>query len=615
MFACSDFTMNLSNCSLTTAQVELLDKGLTYIPVPHKIQLAKLAEGRDRNIRNLKLRDYFRDKNDKYDPKAFINRFKDRSQWVPPNRGLTLEAQRAAKDIANFSERLLKGKICQERTGLAVQLRKSKPNLTRDQLRALQELRNDNRLVIKPADKGGAVVVMDRERYKAEGLRQLTNPHYYREINASLGLETARQINAIITSLYQKGKIDRKQLTYLSTHKADKPRPFYLLPKVHKPRNKWPHPQQPEGRPIVSDSGSETERICEFIDYYLQPLASQHAAYVKDTYDFLNKVRGQSIPENAFLVTGDVTALYTNMSIDRSMAVIKETFDNNPDPNRPDVEILQLLEIALTRNDFEFAGRMFLQVCGTAMGKRFAPSLANIYMRKFDELAMTGSDGKPENYFRFLDDIFFVWRGSLQQLKSFESYINTLVPGIKVTLNPRQACVEFLDLLIYKNNNANGTATLQTKVFFKPTDTHQLLHADSAHPNHTVKGILKSQLIRFKRICSSRSDYDRACTELYQVLRNRGYSRALYRELKYKTWHSNYSYDNIARANNNANDVNKVWPIINYYDKLSVRLAARTRRAISNVPVAQKFKLINAYRIHDNLKRHLCRSRFIDNTP
>jgi len=38
--------------------------------------------------------------------------------------------------------------------------------------------------------------------------------------------------------------------------------------------------------------------------------------------------------------------------------------------------------------------------------------------------------------------------------------------------------------------------------FFKPTDTHQLLHGSSYHPKHTTKGILKSQILRFKRISS-----------------------------------------------------------------------------------------------------------------
>lgn len=44
-------------------------------------------------------------------------------------------------------------------------------------------------------------------------------------------------------------------------------------------------------------------------------------------------------------------------------------FDRYPDPSLPDDELLTLLDINLTRNDFLFDQKYFLQVKGTAMGK------------------------------------------------------------------------------------------------------------------------------------------------------------------------------------------------------------------------------------------------------
>lgn len=35
------------------------------------------------------------------------------------------------------------------------------------------------------------------------------------------------------------------------------------------------------GRPIVSDCGSESYRVAEYIDYFLNPLAQKHQSYVK----------------------------------------------------------------------------------------------------------------------------------------------------------------------------------------------------------------------------------------------------------------------------------------------------------------------------------------------
>ena len=147
----------------------------------------------------------------------------------------------------------------------------------------------------------------------------------------------------------------------------------------------------PEGHSIVADSGSETERVAQFIDYFLQPLACTHPAYVKDTYHFIETARGQVIPQNAFLVTGDVTALYTNMDIDLTISIIHEIFAEFPDSRRPDKQLLRLLELTLRNNDFEFAGRIFSSnLWHSDMGKRYAPSLANIFLRKFDKKAAFG---------------------------------------------------------------------------------------------------------------------------------------------------------------------------------------------------------------------------------
>jgi hypothetical protein len=40
---------------------------------------------------------------------------------------------------------------------------------------ALEELQQNTSIIIKPADKGSAIVILDREQYVQEALRQLQN--------------------------------------------------------------------------------------------------------------------------------------------------------------------------------------------------------------------------------------------------------------------------------------------------------------------------------------------------------------------------------------------------------------------------------------------------------
>lgn len=581
-----------------------------FIPTVCRVPYRFLIQCKLRNIRNLKLRDFFKDSLRDFDSNSFENKFLTHSTWIPPISSLSEETVRAINTISTKSNLIIQKRLIRSNgpSGPFIKCRdNSHHNLSSQELGALQELKTNKSIIIKPADKGGAVVIMDKELYKNEGLRQLLNPHYYEEIQRPLANETVPKINNILLTLLKSGFISTKQFNFLQATHPKQQRPFYLLPKIHKPRSKWPNWNMPEGRPIVSDCGSETYHICDFIDFFLKPIATKQFSYLKDTYDFVSKVRNLVIPKDAFLVTGDVSALYTNMNIDRSLTVVRDAFCRSPDTNRPDDCILQLLEICLKYNDFYFAGRTFLQKCGTAMGKSFAPNLANLYLTFFDESAVNNFRIKPLHFYRYIDDIFFIWPGSYQELLVYNDFLNTIIPGIKVSLSIKKEITEFLDTRIYKCHSPNNTV-LCTSVFFKPTDTHQLLHGKSFHPRHTTRGILKSQLIRFKRLSSSKYEYDHACHTLFNVLRLRGYSRSTYRRLKLEIW-SSTTYDLTGTPSSTSNN-RPIFPILNYYDPIGSKLTKIFRNSIKNLPIYHSLTILQSNLVHRNLGKLLTKSRF-----
>ena len=486
---------------------------------------------------------------------------------------------------------------------------KCKPNLTAQQLKTIKELRSNEDIIIKPADKGGAIVVMTTEAYKAEVYRQLNNENYYQPLPFPLYPDTAKTLLQVLAKLHNKGSITNQQFKYLKPDiKEMRSRYFYLLPKIHKTRDSWPRPDMPAGRPIVSDCTSESTRICAFIDHYLQPLSVRHPSYLKDTYHFINKIKGQVIDPKWILITADVESLYTNMRIDLIINCIQEIFIEYPDPSRPDSEIIQLLKITLENNDFEFDSKFYLQVCGIAMGRRYAPSIANIYLRKFDAQAMTGWHIKPRYYSRFLDDIFGLWPGTLEELKQYEQYLNSLIPGIKVKFQARNNIIEFLDTHVYKNYYTNDKCTLATKVYFKDTDTHQLLHRSSFHPRHTFQSIIKSQMIRFKRISTTHEDYKEAADTLIKVLITRGYNTTQLRRTKRDIWlNYNANFDRQARSNNNPREI---IPVITYFDNFHWRLNKTWTRHIRDNKVFVDARIIASFKKHKNLRDLLVKGRF-----
>lgn len=475
-------------------------------------------------------------------------------------------------------------------------------NLSRDEKQALLKLKNNRSIVIKPADKGSAVVIMDRYAYIMEAERQLNQEEYYEKLSEPIFLKTVPVIRDILTKLREEGFINKKQETYLMGPDEPRPRYFYLLPKIHKDPHTWSVPfEMPPGRPIVSDCGSETQATAEYVEYFLNPISTRHPSYIRDTYDFIEKIKNLSLPPDCFLFTIDIDSLYTNIETPAGMEAVREWFIRFPDKNRPEDAILKLLEINLTKNDFEFNSKHYLQVKGTAMGKKFAPSYANIFMARWEEKALAAWQFKPFSYFRFLDDIWGVWTGTEEYFKQFADHLNNFHRSIKIKYTLDRAGVNFLDTVTYKGKGFVETGKLDVRVYFKDTDTHALLHKSSYHPKHTFRGIVKSQVQRFHRICTQPEDFLEAKSTLFSALRKRGYSRSFLRSCEDRF------------LEKRKNDSREMIPLITTFSKGSVHInrlmKSNFHKFLMQNKVLDNHKIISAYRKNQNLKDILVRSR------
>lgn len=481
------------------------------------------------------------------------------------------------------------------------------PNLTEQENIALKELRSLTNIIIKPADKGSAVVIMDLKDYITEAHRQLHDPTYYQPLQQPIYPDTATRIQGIIDQMVREKHISKKQALYLKGKTPPRPRYFYLLPKIHKDPNSWPNPHKiPPGRPIISDCGSESYGTAEFIDHFLNPLSHQHPSYIKDTNDFVARVRELTLPQNCLLFSMDVESLYTNIDSKKGLEAVKNILEKNPDRTRPDRHLLELLRINLSCNDFQFNNEHFLQIKGTAMGKRFSPSYADIYMAEWEEAALKKCPQKPFIYLRYLDDIWGIWTHSRDDFTNFVTILNRHHPSIQLTATLNDMDINFLDTTTFKGENFNETGKLETRVYFKPTDAHSLLHKQSFHPRHTFKGLIHSQLLRFQRICSRVQDRDEATKTLFQALRHRGYSRSYLKSIRKRTFQD----DPIP---NRQDDGKSIIPLISMFSSYNVRVHRLAKQNFLEILpediLKNKYKVISAFKKNPNLRDLLVRAK------
>ena len=295
---------------------------------------------------------------------------------------------------------------------------------------------------------------------------------------------------------------------------------FYLLPKIHKRLSRVP------GRPVVSHVGFHTERISSFIDFHLQPLAQNVKSYIKDTNDFLCKLKNiRKLPEDAIMVTIDVVGLYPSIPHEEGLSAMKTALDKRAEKAVSTESLCELAELVLKNNIFEFNEKVYRQLRGTAIGTKMAPPYAILFLAELEERFLESCELKPEVWVRYIDDIFMIWTHGEEKLKKFLEDLNNFHETIKFTSEASRDVVNFLDVKVSLKNGF-----LSSDLYVKPTDTHQFLHPSSCHPFHCKKAIPFSQALRLNRICSEDDDFENRCEELYGWLRERGYQHKLVEE-------------------------------------------------------------------------------------
>ena len=89
----------------------------------------------------------------------------------------------------------------------------------------------------------------------------------------------------------------------------------------------------------------------------------------------------------------DVTSLYTNIPHNEGLSACQTALNTCAHQSPPTQDLIRLLDLILTLNDFQFNGNHYLQTKGTAMGTPVATSYANIFMGSFEQKMFLQNNG------------------------------------------------------------------------------------------------------------------------------------------------------------------------------------------------------------------------------
>lgn len=178
--------------------------------------------------------------------------------------------------------------------------------------------------------------------------------------------------------------------------------------------------------------------------------------------------------------TLDVAVLYSNIPHDKGIISIGYYLaKDEPMPKEQKQFILEGINFILTHNVFDFDEQLYIQVKGTIMGTRFAPSYANRHMGKFETEYITNEQpwfDKILTYKRYIDDLIFIWAGPIREFEDFTNYLNDNDWGLIFSDDINPMSINYLDITL-----SHQDGKIITKNYYKSLDCNGYLDYTSNH--------------------------------------------------------------------------------------------------------------------------------------
>ena len=149
-------------------------------------------------------------------------------------------------------------------------------------------------------------------------------------------------------------------------------------------------------------------------------------------------------------MTADVVGFYLSIPHKVGLRAYKGVLDRREEKKISTEDLVKMVESVLKNKYFEFNGQVKQQISGMAIGTKFAPTYACIFMDEIETKFLETQEFQPLVWFRYIDDVFFIWTHGPDKLVSFMTEFNNYHSNGKFTYELNKENITLLDLdLVY----------------------------------------------------------------------------------------------------------------------------------------------------------------------
>ena len=158
---------------------------------------------------------------------------------------------------------------------------------------------------------------------------------------------------------------------------------------------------------------------------------------------------------------------------------------------------MDLVNLCLTSTYFQYNGKHYKQLHGTAMGSPVSVVAAEIVMQNIEERALAFYKRTLPLWVRYVDDTFTAVHKD--EIDDFHEHLNGQNADIQFTKEIEEnGKIPFLDCLVTRDNNE-----LRTTIYRKLTHTDRLLDQSSYNPTSHKATTIRTLTRRAQLVCDS----------------------------------------------------------------------------------------------------------------
>lgn len=369
-------------------------------------------------------------------------------------------------------------------------------------------------MIFTKADKGNAVVILDKSDYDNRVYEMLSNGPY-KEIIWKNG-NPRNPINQMILSTKETTKkvcslLQSPGLRYKFNTPNPKVAQLYALPKIHKIGNQM--------RPISANLNTPMGKMSQWLVNQLNKIKDPPGANIKNNLDLVDRIQHVKLEPGEIMVSFDVTALFPSVPIPFAISFFVEHLKNEKVPDTHIQAYEEIMRLCMDQNFFQFRGKFYQQTSGTCMGSKLAPYISNIFMSRLETDLKTSFRKFPRVWWRYVDDIFAILKE--EDINEVLDHMNSLYPSIQFTIEKeKNGCIPFLDIEIKRKENGQ----IKFGIYRKPTNTKRFITSDSHHNLQHKAAAFHCLAHRLFSIPMEKEDFEKERVYIHEVAKINGYS-------------------------------------------------------------------------------------------